>query len=310
MKVNTSVISLKGVDKFYNNCQVLKNISLNIMKGQIYCCLGPKGSGKTTTLKIILGLIKPSSGNVELLGVYSYLDSNGLFCIMGQVGSMLEYGFLSLNLTGMENLVYCAELSGLNTQKAQENAADMIEKLNLFQWADTEVSEYSHDMKKRLSFASAMINDPDILVLDEPTSGVDPKSRILIWDLMKTSAENGKTIFFTSDDGIEVEKITSNLSILNNGKLIYKGTLKEFLYCFGHKIVFCEMNSPENAVTKAKRIKKFSTNLEINGFTLSFIPKFYYKPNLEDEKITSTWTEINFKDAYINALSSKNKSKI
>ena len=109
---------------------------------------------------------------------------------------MLERDGLYLNLTGMENLVYWAELYGLNNQKAHKNAVDVIKKVKLFKWADTEVSKYSHGMKKRLSFARAIINDPDILVLDEPTSGVDPESRILIRDLMMNLVENGKTVFF------------------------------------------------------------------------------------------------------------------
>ena len=168
--------------------------------------MDPTDSGKTTTIKIILGLLKPSSGSVEVLGVDPYLDNTESLSVRSHIGSMLEGDGLYLNLTGMENLVYWAELYGLNNQKAHENAVDVIKKVKLFKWADTEVSKYSHGMKKRLSFARALINDPDILVLDEPTSGVDPESRILIRNLMKNLVESGKTIFFSSHDLEEVQK--------------------------------------------------------------------------------------------------------
>ena len=285
-----SVITLNGVDKYYNDYHALKNISLDVKKGQIYSYFGPNGSGKTTTIKIILGLLKPSSGSVELLGVDPYLDNTESLRVRRRIGSMLEWDGLYLNLTGMENLVYWAELYGLNNQKAHENAVDVIKKVKLFKWADTEVSKYSHGMKKRLSFARAIINDPDILVLDEPTSGVDPESRILIRNLMKNLVESGKTIFFSSHDLEEVQKISSILSVLNNGEIIFNGTLEEFIDNFGHTVVFCHMNSPENAEIKARRIQKFCINLKINGSVLSFIPREYYEPNLKDQNIISSWT--------------------
>ncbi len=151
----------------------------------------------------------------------------------------------------MENVVYWAEIYGQNKLEARENAVDAIQKVKLFDWADTLVSKYSHGMKKRLSFARAIINDPDILVLDEPTSGIDPESRILIRDLMRNFVKKGKTIFFSSHDLEEVQKISSILSVLNNGKIIFNGTLEEFINTFGHTVVFCHMNSPENAEIKA-----------------------------------------------------------
>ena len=300
-----SVIRLDGVCKDYNNYNALKNISIDLKKGQIYSCLGPNGSGKTTIIKIILGLFKPSSGSVEILGVDPYLDSTESLNVRRNIGSMLEFDGLYPNLTGIENLVYSARLYGLNNQKAHDNAVDMIKKVKLFKWADTNVSKYSHGMKKRLSFARAMINDPTILVLDEPTSGIDPESRILIRNLMKILSENGKTIFFSSHDLEEVQKISSILSIMYNGKIVFKGTLKEQIHNFGYKVYFCHMNSPENAKIKARRIQKFCKNVKINGSTISFIPRDYYKPNLRDKNIISSWTVENiFEEAYMNVISS------
>ena len=303
-----SVITLNCVDMYYSDYHALKNISLDVKRGQIYSFLGPNGSGKTTTIKLILGLLKPSSGSVEVLGVDPYLDNTESLSVRSHIGSMLEGDGLYSNLTGMENLVYWAELYGLNNQKAHKNAVDVIKKVKLFKWADTEVSKYSHGMKKRLSFARALINDPDILVLDEPTSGVDPESRILIRNLMKNLVESGKTIFFSSHDLEEVQKHSPILSVLNNGDIIFTGTLEEFIHTFGSRVVFCHMNSPENANIKARRIQKFCTNIRINGSVLSFTPREYYEPNLKDQNIISSWTvENSLEEAYPNAISSNGR---
>lgn len=298
-----NVISLKQVNKYYNNYNALKNVSFNVNKGHLHCFFGPNGSGKTTTINIILGLSKPSLGSVELLGVDPYLDNNDSLNLRQKIGTMLEYEGLFLNLTGIENLVYWAELYGLNKSKAYEKAVDVIKKLELLKLAEIKVSEYSHNMKKRLCFARSIINDPEILVLDEPTWGVEEESQILIRNLLKSLIEKGKTIFLSSYDFKLVEKIPSVLSIIYQGKIMFSGTLNEFFHTFGHKVVYCNMDSPENAKTKASRIEKFCTNLKIEGTTLSFIPGKHYKPNLEDEKIVSSWTQYDFKEAYMNLIS-------
>ena len=303
MKIN--VIDLNNVDKYYDSYHALKNISLNVEDGQIYSYLGPNGSGKTTTIKMILGLLKPSSGSVEILGEDPYLDNIDSLHVRERIGSMLEWDGLYLNLTGLENVVYWAEIFGQNKIEAHKNAVDAIQKVKLSDWADKLVSKYSHGMKKRLSFARAIINDPDILVLDEPTSGIDPESRILIRDLMMNFVKKGKTIFFSSHDLEEVQKISSSLSILNKGKIIFKGSLEELIKTFGQKEIYIQMKTPEDANSLIQKFKNNVTNIKIKGPVLSFIPNEGYKPDLENKNIISSWNmESNIEDAYLNAISS------
>ena len=306
-----NIISLNGVNKYYDSYHALKNISLNVKDGQIYSYLGPNGSGKTTTIKIILGLLKPSSGSIEILGEDPYLDSIRSLNVREHIGSMLEWDGLYLNLTGLENVIYWAEIYGQDKFETRENASDAIQKVKLSDWADTVVSKYSHGMKKRLSFARAIINDPDILVLDEPTSGIDLESRILIRDLMRNFIKKGKTVFFSSHDLEEVQKISSSLSILNKGKIIFNGSLEELIKIFGQIEIYIQLKTPEDATSLIKNFENNITNIKINGSILSFIPNEDYKPDLENENIISSWTsESSLEDAYLNAISSTKEDKI
>lgn len=300
--INT-LISLKEVYKYEKGKPILHDVTLEVKKGQIYTYLGSSGSGKTTTINLILGLIKPSSGSVKLMGVDPYPDCDEAMKARERVGAVLQGNDLCLNLTGMENLLYWAKLYGLNNKKAHDSALNVMRKVKLSKWRNIKVSEYTHGMKMRLSMAKAIINDPDILVLDEPLKDMDTKSKIIIKNLITLLVKRGKAIFLSTTDWGDVQQSYSMLSLVNKGQIIFEGTLKEFIYFNGHKTVFCHMNSARNAEIKANRIKKFCTNVKIKGSVLSFIPGKHYKPNLEDKNIISSWTIKNSLDNdSINAL--------
>ncbi len=300
-----SIISLKGVDMYYGSYHVLKNISFDVEKGQIYSYLGPNGSGKSTTIKIILGLLKPSSGSVLIMGEDPYLDTEKSLKVRRHVGSMLEWDGLYLNLTGLENIVYWAEIYGLKRKKALKSAIKVIKQVQLIDWADTTISKYSHGMKKRLSFARAIVNDPDILVLDEPTSGIDPESRLVIRKLMKNFIKNGKTVFFSSHDLEEVQKISLSSSLLKNGKIIFKGSLEEFRKAYGYSEVFIQMKNHEEVVLFEKKLGNMVRLIKVKGPVVSFILKEGLEVDLTDENIISSWTQKpSLEDVYMNAIAS------
>ena len=300
-----SIISLKGVDMYYDSYHVLKNISFDVEKGQIYSYLGPNGSGKSTTIKIILGLLKPSSGSVLIMGEDPYLDTEKSLKVRRHVGSMLEWDGLYLNLTGLENIVYWAEIYGLKRKKALKSAIKVIKHVQLIDWADTTISKYSHGMKKRLSFARAIVNDPDILVLDEPTSGIDPESRLVIRKLMKNFVRNGKTIFFSSHDLEEVQKISLSSSLIKNGKIIFKGSLDEFRKAYGYSEVFVQMKNHEEAVLFEKKLGNMVRLIKVKGPVVSFISKEGLEVDPTDENIISSWTQKpSLEDVYMNAIAS------
>jgi ABC-2 type transport system ATP-binding protein len=221
------IIELKNVDKSYkNNDKVLDKISFTIPKNTITGYLGANGAGKSTTIKLLLGLIKANTGEVTIKGINLYEDNNSSLSIRKSIGCMLEYDTLYLDLTAMDNIKYWGQLYGLSEDESEDKGKELLEKMKL---KNILVSEYSNGMKKRLSFAKSIVHDPEILILDEPTSGVDFESRIIIRELIKELHKKGSTIFLSSHDLEEVRKLCTNIIIIDHGKIQIQGTLEDIM---------------------------------------------------------------------------------
>lgn len=298
------ILELKNVHRLYGDYEALRGISLEVRNGQIFGYLGPNGSGKTTTIKLILGLIKPHSGDVSVLGGDPYIDDYKAMDTRRHIGSLLEFDGLYTQLTGLQNLVFWAELYGIEGQNAIKRAKHMIDLVKLFEWADVRVAEYSFGMRKRLNLARALVNDPDILILDEPTVGVDPESRYLIRNIIKDSAAEGKTIFFSSHDLEEVQKICSHIAILKNGELIFNGTLKDVITQLGKSKLFIRLESPDDADFLTKKLRDIGYDVKMEGSVVSFYPeKGFEISNLTKRRLLDTW-EVNssLEEVYLNLV--------
>jgi len=298
------ILELKNVHRLYGDYEALRGISLEVRNGQIFGYLGPNGSGKTTTIKLILGLIKPHSGDVSVLGGDPYIDDYKAMDTRRHIGSVLEFDGLYTQLTGLQNLVFWAELYGIEGQNAIKRAKHMIDLVKLFEWADVRVAEYSFGMRKRLNLARALVNDPDILILDEPTVGVDPESRYLIRNIIKDSAAEGKTIFFSSHDLEEVQKICSHIAILKNGELIFNGTLKDVITQLGKSKLFIRLESPDDADFLTKKLRDIGYDVKMEGSVVSFYPKKGFEiSNLTKRRLLDTW-EVNssLEEVYLNLV--------
>lgn len=298
------ILELKNVHRLYGDYEALRGISLEVRNGQIFGYLGPNGSGKTTTIKLILGLIKPHSGDVSVLGGDPYIDDYKAMDTRRHIGSVLEFDGLYTQLTGLQNLVFWAELYGIEGQNAIKRAKHMIDLVKLSEWADVRVAEYSFGMRKRLNLARALVNDPDILILDEPTVGVDPESRYLIRNIIKDSAAEGKTIFFSSHDLEEVQKICSHIAILKNGELIFNGTLKDVITQLGKSKLFIRLESPDDADFLTKKLRDIGYDVKMEGSVVSFYPKKGFEiSNLTKRRLLDTW-EVNssLEEVYLNLV--------
>ncbi|GAA5819338.1 MAG: Pseudogene of multidrug ABC transporter, ATPase component [Methanobrevibacter sp. CfCl-M3] len=220
-------IKLDNVSKKYDNFVALKNMDLKIHSGEIFAYMGPNGAGKTTTINLILGLLNPSSGILRVLGENPYLDTDEVYEVKNQVGFLLDQDSLNPKLSGFKNILYWAELYDIVSQNIVERVNEVIEIVNLTEWKDVLVKKYSHGMKKRLLFARGIVHNPQILILDEPTNGIDLESKVLMRNLIKKFADENKTVFFSSHDLEEVQKVCTNLAIINKGEKIFDGTLNE-----------------------------------------------------------------------------------
>ncbi|MCP1146061.1 ABC transporter ATP-binding protein [Lysinibacillus endophyticus] len=212
-------ISIQNVNKSFGKKNVLKDIKFEIMEGKIYGFIGPSGAGKTTLIKMIVGMDIPDTGSIYLLG-----EKMPNLNVLQQIGYMAQSDALYKELTGKENLMFFASLYQLN-KKERKNRIEYAAKLvNLTADLNKKVSAYSGGMRRRLSLAIALIQNPKILILDEPTVGIDPELKLSIWnELLRLKNEEGKTIIVTTHVMDEADKCDV-ISMVREGSLIATGT--------------------------------------------------------------------------------------
>ena len=226
-------IEIKNLNKEYNNILAVKNINFTINKGSIVGLLGPNGCGKTTTIGMMLGLIKPTSGTVFINGQNIESEKNRTK-ILEKVNFISPYVELPKKLTVEENLKVYGRMYGVNN--LQEKISDLMKQLNLFEFKKRKTGELSSGQKNRVSLAKALINEPEILLLDEPTASLDPD----VGDYIRTYLENfaskkGTTILLASHNMNEVERLCNEVMMMKNGKIIDKGTCSSLINKHGRK---------------------------------------------------------------------------
>ncbi|MGA9291703.1 MAG: ABC transporter ATP-binding protein [Ignavibacteriaceae bacterium] len=215
-KIYTSSFGKKTV-------QALTDLSLTVSGGSIFGLLGPNGAGKTTLVKILLGITFPTSGNANILN-----QDISDYKIKNKIGYLPENHKYPSYLTGGDVLKFFGKLNGLGGRDFEKKTDELLELVKLSKWKNTKVKAYSKGMMQRLGLAQALINDPELIFLDEPTDGVDPIGRKEIRDILLNLKSRSKTIFLNSHLLSEVELITDRVGILNKGKLLQEGTVKEF----------------------------------------------------------------------------------
>lgn len=228
------VIQIKDVCKAFDQLQVLNNISLSVEEGEIFGLLGPSGAGKTTLIKMLIGLLSATSGNIAILGKELDKKIDESFPSFGMV---LDNDGLYDRLNCYDNLELYARIYSISNRKKVIN--DLLEKVGLIESSKKSVSNLSKGMRQRLSFARAILHSPKIVFLDEPTSGLDPATTLQIHSMMKTLKESGTTIFLTTHNMNEAQKMCDHLALLNEGNIVEEGTPEDI--CLHHRKK-CEVN--------------------------------------------------------------------
>jgi ABC-2 type transport system ATP-binding protein len=209
-----TILSIKNLNKRYGSLQALKNVSFDIHKGNVYGILGPNGSGKSTTLGIVLNVVNETSGE------YSWFNgSMKTHEALKKVGAIIERPNFYPYMTAKENLELVCKIKGINYAKVNEK----LELVGLVDRQNSKFSTFSLGMKQRLAIASALLNDPEILILDEPTNGLDPQGIHQIRDIIKQIASKGTTILLASHLLDEVEKVCTHVLVLRKGEILYTG---------------------------------------------------------------------------------------
>lgn len=221
-----SIIIVRNLVKRYGNTEVVRGLNLDIQRGQCFGLLGPNGAGKTTTLKMLLGLIRPDAGEIRILDEAIPLQARQARIRIGVVPQMDN---LDPDFSVAENLLIYGRYFGLPDTLIRSRIPELLEFAGLTSKADTKITTLSGGMKRRLTLARALINDPELILLDEPTTGLDPQARHVIWQGLRRLIHQGKTILLTTHFMEEAERLCDNLVILDHGKVIATGSPRDLI---------------------------------------------------------------------------------
>jgi ABC-2 type transport system ATP-binding protein len=294
-----TILSLKNLDKKYGAIHAVNNLSFDIQKGNVYGILGPNGSGKSTTLGIVLNVVNKTSGDFSWFnGQISTHEA------LKKVGAIIERPNFYPYMTATQNLALICKIKGISIEKIDEK----LTTVNLFERRNSKFKTFSLGMKQRLAIASALLNDPEILILDEPTNGLDPQGIHEIRQIIKDIAANGTTILLASHLLDEVEKVCSHVVVIREGIKLYSGRVDEMTASNGllelridekeeELIKLLENHEAIGKITKDHEtliatLKKEISSTEINryllnkGFVLSHLVK--RKPSLEQQFLDLT----------------------
>jgi len=219
------IIEINGLTKNFKSLVAVDNLFLNVYRGDVFGFLGPNGAGKSTTIRMLLSLINPTSGEIKIFGKNLFSNRRE---ILKNIGAIVEKPDFYLYLSAFKNLEILGKISGADV--SSKNIMKILELVGLDKRASSKVKTYSHGMKQRLGLAQALLHDPELIILDEPTTGLDPQGIKEIRELIVyLSKEKGKTIFLSSHILKEVEIIASRMIIINKGKSLIEGSVQDLL---------------------------------------------------------------------------------
>jgi ABC-2 type transport system ATP-binding protein len=214
-------VHAQGLVKTYGDVEAVRGVDLHVDAGEVFGFLGPNGAGKSTTVKMLTTLLSITAGSAEVAGVDVSQHPDE---VRKRIGVALQEAGLDPRQTGRELLVLQARLFGLTAPEATRRAVELLELVELEDAADRRIKGYSGGMKRRLDLASALVHRPEVLFLDEPTTGLDPASRLTVWDEVRRINEQGTTVFLTTQYLEEADALCDRLAIIDDGKIVREGT--------------------------------------------------------------------------------------
>ncbi len=219
-----TAITVRGIAKAYGSVQALAGVDLDVARGTVLGLLGPNGAGKTTLVRILTTLLTPDAGTARVLGLDVERDAAAL---REQIGLAGQYAAVDENLTGLENLTMVGRLYGADRRSAKARGRELLARFDLVDAADRPTKTYSGGMRRRLDLAAALVAEPPVLFLDEPTTGLDPRSRLGLWEVIESLVAEGTTVLLTTQYLDEADRLAHAIAVIDHGRLIAEGTPDE-----------------------------------------------------------------------------------
>lgn len=289
------MLQIRNLTKKYGKFTALDNLNLTIDQGQIFGFVGPNGAGKTTTMKIVAGLLRPDSGQVYLDGIE---QKEHIKAFKERIGYMPDFFGVYDNLKAKEYMEFYASIYGIEGEQSRKLSLELMDLVGLSDKADSYVDSLSRGMKQRLCLARSLIHNPEFLILDEPASGLDPRARYDMKEIIKELNKRGKTILISSHILPELAQMCTNIGIIENGKMMVTGTVEEIMTTRGmaSPLVMRFVNGQEKAIEILKE-NELVDNITIRDNSVSIL----FKGNEEEEAMLLT--DMIKNGAYVNYFS-------
>jgi ABC-2 type transport system ATP-binding protein len=237
----THAIETNGLVKTFGETRALDQLDLRIRGGSVYGLLGPNGAGKTTAIRVLTTLLKPTAGKALVLGLDVSQDAAS---VRQKVSLTGQYASVDEDLTGHENLVLVSRLLGMSWGDARKRATELLDAFTLSEAADRQVRTFSGGMRRRIDIAASLVTRPEILFLDEPTTGLDPRSRNQVWDLVRQIAADGTTVLLTTQYLEEADRLAERMAVIDHGRVIAEGTSHELKASIGGNALRFQLADP------------------------------------------------------------------
>jgi ABC-2 type transport system ATP-binding protein len=220
-------VELRGIRKSYDHFVAVDRLSLNIHEGSVYGLLGPNGAGKTSTIRMMIGITMPDEGEVYLFGEKFHREQ------LHRIGYLPEERGLYKKMKVMDHLIFLGRLHGLHEQEAHKRSRAWAERLQISEWTNKKVEELSKGMQQKIQFIATLLHDPDMVIMDEPFSGLDPANAVMLKDVLIELKKAGKTILFSTHNMDQVERLCDSICLVDHGNPVLEGDLKKIKSSYG-----------------------------------------------------------------------------